>query len=291
MHFQWPKPSRAKAAGTASFSVSESATLVYAHGAASTSGRLVWFDRTGKTLGTVGDAGAYLTIALSPDERRVAASMQTGLPVNRDVWLIDIARGVESRLTFDSTDEGTPVWSPDGTRVAFWKAGTKAGLHVKSASGIGAEEMLFSAGLSDVHCFSRTGPPTAASSCTRRLRTGPRPWICGFIPLSGDRKPIALAQASGSSGVEPRSLPTAAGSRTHRTRRDRRRFTCNRFLRRAADSSCRETDGAQPLWRGDGKELFFMTVRRNRDVRRQSTRCESFRPVYRSRCSRRPRSA
>ena len=63
----------------AAFAVSATGTLVYAQGPSNASSHLTWFDRTGKMLGTVGDAGDYVQLALSPDERRVAASR------NRDV--------------------------------------------------------------------------------------------------------------------------------------------------------------------------------------------------------------
>ena len=80
---------------------------------------MTWFDRAGRALGTLGEAAPYINLALSPDERRVAVALGTGSPENRDIWIIDIARNVRSRLTFDPGTDGSPVWSPDGTRIAF----------------------------------------------------------------------------------------------------------------------------------------------------------------------------
>ena len=81
--------------------------------------QLTWFDRTGHVLGTLGDAAPYASLALSPDERRVAVALGTGNPENVDIWLIDVARNVRSRLTVDPGRDVSPVWSPDGTRIAF----------------------------------------------------------------------------------------------------------------------------------------------------------------------------
>ena len=36
-----------------------------------------------------------------------------------DVWIYDFKRGTSSRLTFDPNGDGTPIWSPDGTKIVF----------------------------------------------------------------------------------------------------------------------------------------------------------------------------
>ena len=82
-------------------SVSENGTLVYAHGGSLAAQQLTWFDRAGRALATLGEAAPYINLALSPDERRVAVALGTGSPENLDIWIIDIARNVRSRLTFD----------------------------------------------------------------------------------------------------------------------------------------------------------------------------------------------
>ena len=104
---------------------------------------MTWFDRAGRALGTVGEAAPYINLALSPDERRVAVALGTGSPENLDIWIIDIARNVPSRLTFDPGVDGSPVWSPDGTRIAF--EGSRSGkvsLRQKLINGTGGDESL-----------------------------------------------------------------------------------------------------------------------------------------------------
>jgi Tol biopolymer transport system component len=61
-----------------------------------------------------------------------------------DVWLLDLARGTTSRLTFSPQYENSsPIWSPDGTRIVFSSTRDgKGGLYMKSSMGAGTEQRL-----------------------------------------------------------------------------------------------------------------------------------------------------
>lgn len=127
----------------ASFSVSENGVLVYWGGVQNKNSQLVWLDRGGKQLKSFGSPGHYRTPWLSPDENRVAVQdldPQTG---KGDIWLLDLVRGTSSRFTFDPSDEGFPIWSPDGNHIIFvsQREGSYP-LYQKSSSGAGSEEVL-----------------------------------------------------------------------------------------------------------------------------------------------------
>ena len=77
-----------------SASVSENGTLVYASGGSLNPPQLTWFDRAGKTLGTLGDGWVDANLSLSPDERQVAVALRRASPENLDIWTIDIARNL-----------------------------------------------------------------------------------------------------------------------------------------------------------------------------------------------------
>ena len=74
-----------------SASVSENGTLVYAPGGSLNPPQLTWFDRDGKTLGTLGEGGVDVNLSLSPDEQQVAVALRSGSPESLDIWTIDIA--------------------------------------------------------------------------------------------------------------------------------------------------------------------------------------------------------
>ena len=102
----------------ASYAVSDTGVLVYS-GRAAAQGQLTWFDRRGQPLGTVGDAAEFLGIRLSPDEQRAAVVQADPKLTTPDIWLLDIPRSVATRFTFNPWLDVSPIWSPDGTRVAF----------------------------------------------------------------------------------------------------------------------------------------------------------------------------
>lgn len=93
--------------------------LAYQTGFSVVRSQLVWFDRSGKQIGTLGDQADYGEVALSPDGTRAAVSIVDPGRGTRDVWVLDVARGLRERFTFDAGDEFAPLWSPDGSRIVY----------------------------------------------------------------------------------------------------------------------------------------------------------------------------
>lgn len=81
--------------------------------------RLVWTDRRGTNLGVVGAPGNYLTIRLAPDGSSVLFDRARKGPGTQDLWILDLLRGGETRLTADLTSEVYPVWLRDGRGIVF----------------------------------------------------------------------------------------------------------------------------------------------------------------------------
>src|SRR4030095_8871237 len=83
--------------------------------------------------------------SLSPDGKRAVISRNGRAPTQADLWMHDLERGTESRFTFDASDNHSPVWSPDGARVAFTsnRGGGIHNLYQKDSNGTGQDELLF----------------------------------------------------------------------------------------------------------------------------------------------------
>jgi len=121
-----------------SFSIAGTA-LVYQSGGAEGERRLRWYDRRGTVLGDAGPPADYRGPELSPDGREIA--YVTAIPP-RDVWIYDLVRGTNSRLTFNGGPHGKVDWSPNGRELAVSTgARTNGAIHRNDANG-GRDETI-----------------------------------------------------------------------------------------------------------------------------------------------------
>jgi serine/threonine protein kinase len=125
------------------FSASQTGVLMYTSGVGLLNAQLTWFDHAGKKLDNVGDPASLLSFSLSPDDGRLAlARVGDSQTASADIWVRDLARGSESRLT-SAGNNGFPVWSADGTRLFFMSNRDRAWkVYGKDANGTGTDEVL-----------------------------------------------------------------------------------------------------------------------------------------------------
>jgi Tol biopolymer transport system component len=95
----------------AAFSLSAAGVLAHTAGF-TTSSRLTWVDRGGRSIGQLTEAGDYNSFQLSPDEQRLAFTQVDAVTNTQDIWLVETARGVPTRFTFDPLHDLSPIWSP-----------------------------------------------------------------------------------------------------------------------------------------------------------------------------------
>src|SRR5207249_3405689 len=182
--------------GILAFSMSENGVLAYGTGANANIGslQLVWLDRQGKQIETVGPPGNYIGVDLAPDGKTLAAHRHEGQPVltagGGDIWLLDWARGTNLRFTFDASRHNAyPIWSPDGTRIIYTALQSgKWRLYQKASTGAGNEELLLESQRPITNeSWSPDGQSIVYAIATGK--TGDDLWL---LPLSGNRKATPL---------------------------------------------------------------------------------------------------
>jgi len=243
--------------GKPALSVSTTGVLAYWRGAGLSLSRLTWVDRAGKTERVVGDAGAYTNLSLSPDERRVAVALMTGSPLNRDIWVLDLARDdTASRLTFNPGQEGDPIWSPDGSQIVFnssrtglWNSGFQ-----RQADGSGDDIPLVTMErLFDSPDWSHDGRFVVFAGAMKD-EPGRDLWV---LPLSGDRKPTRFLQTAfleDSPAFSPDDRWVAYNSDAS----GRFEVYIRAFPGSGGQFQVSRNGGWAPRWRRDGKEIFFL---------------------------------
>ena len=175
----------------AAFSASDNGVLVYAGGTGGSKARLAWYDRSGKPIGApFGDPIDYRMFSISPDGKRLAAEVADSTTGAGDIWLSDFARGTRTRFSFGSGESICPVWSPDGSRIAFTRMEKTLLTRIvaRPSSGGGGEETLLQ-GSGDIcpKSWSPDGRYLAYETLAAAARTKSDIWI---LPLFGDRKPF-----------------------------------------------------------------------------------------------------
>ncbi len=243
-------------ANASDFSVSQTGTLIYRARDGGGLFQLEWFDRNGERLGAVGQPGRHNALSLSPDDLRVAVTViSDDTPVNLDIWIQDLARGVASRLTFSPALEISHIWSPDGKRIAFSsnRDGGAFDLYLKPTSGAGDTELL-------LRTESNNGPRSWSADGMSILYVEQRlsgSWDLWVLPLEGERKPVPYLQTEfnevlGQFSPDGRWVAYASDES------GRYEIYVQPYPADGGKWQVSANGGSQPRWRGDGNELFYL---------------------------------
>jgi Tol biopolymer transport system component len=244
-----------------SASASANGTLVYASGSSQGPQRLTWFDRGGRVLATLGDAPFIPRarggrgVALSRDEKRVAIVLETGNALNQDIWMIDVTRNLRSRLTVDPEPDWSPVWSPDGTRIAFGsQRGATYSLRQKSINQASADETVLESQETMTPSDWSADGRFMAYSVAKTFPVRSDVWV---LPLFGDRKPFPIAQTAFNE-ISAVFSPDARSIAYTSDEAGQPNVYVQPLQGDGAKQQVSRAGGGQAVWRADGRELFFI---------------------------------
>ena len=220
------------------------------------SAQLAWYSRNGSRLGPVGKPGPYRQVALSPTGRR--AALQHGDAVSRgteaDIWTMDLATGVVSKVTTDPALETDPAWSPDERRIAFISSRTgRNSVFVKDLS-TGRETRLFEYPTAVVlDDWSPDGRFILFRTLGRLILA---------VPTAGEPRPRmivdSLAPVNEQSHVSPDGRWIAYSSDESGTWQ----VYVGSFPEFSGKRQISSQGGIQPMWRRDGRELYYFSAER-----------------------------
>ena len=242
----------------AAVSVSAAGPIAYRTGPVGVQRRLVWFDRSGKALGTLGEPDlSGQNPDLSPDGRRVAIDRTAG--ANVDLWLMDLERGTLSRFTSDTAIDAYPIWSSDGRHVAFGSfRGSSMDLFSRPATGAGSEtSLLTTPQAKHATDWSRDGRFLLYVSIDPK--TGYDLWA---LPLGADSKPgtpFPIVQTSFDER-DAQFSPDGRWIAYESNESDRSEIYVQRFPKPEGTFRISTTGGAQVRWARSGNELFYTAL-------------------------------
>ena len=240
--------------GTVEFAVAENGTLVYQRRSAGNVG-IVWVDRSGGITpvdSTLKEG--FVDLVLSPDATRLAVSLSPG-----EVWIKHLVTGAFSRISLDLEEANRPAWTPDSRHVAFLASrnGRQTAWIRRADGSDSARAAVAGDGIYDEISFD----PKGRFTLLRSLGTSPgtryllilehgvdsiprillrSKYDAYGMTLSPDGRWLAyVSEESGTTEIYVRPFPNV----------DSARFVIS------------SGGGIEPLWRRDGRELFYRTTR------------------------------
>jgi eukaryotic-like serine/threonine-protein kinase len=237
--------------------------LLYQHGAAGGGSQLFWYDASGKQGEPVlPDTADYYWPKLSPDASKLVFGLETNGVA--DIWVLDVARHTKTRLTFGPLYSGYPTWWPDGKSIVFnyGPSGTLDSLYRQNADGTGSKEKLLDTpGVFDTpFSVSPDGRYIAYLRNDPKSNTGLDIWVLPMFPdQSGDQKPFPVV-ATKFQDVTPSFSPDGKWLAYANNETGRQEIYIQPFPSGAGRWQVSTAGGVWPMWRKDGKELFFFST-------------------------------
>jgi serine/threonine protein kinase len=241
------------------FSASENGVLSYMTRKMARS-QLRWFNREGKETGSAGELADCRNVALSLDGKRIVVDIfdaQGG----SDIWLLDATGESPKRFTFASSRDNRPVWSPDGRYIVYYS-------YSPSSNGTVARTGIYRKALSDLKqgefLIERTfaSSPTDWSTDGRFIvylanpKASDELWV---LELSDDGRVMRSTQAA-PQGTDGHLSPNGKWMAYASNESGSMEVYVQPFPPTGVKWLISTKGGAEPRWRRDGKELFYLAA-------------------------------
>ncbi len=210
---------------------------------------VLWFDRKGQQIGIALNPGIYGNVMLSPNGRFAASETTDTVSQNTDIFTYDLESRSAKRLTFDPALDSLPVWNPDGSRMIFASnRKLEFDLYLKDTNGAQEEKII-----------PQDGPDRFPTDWSRDGKyviygRGPDLWFLTFPELRASQF-LKAASTLKSARFSPDGKWVAYASNES----GRWEIYVTSFPEAHGKWQVSSAGGDQPRWRGDGKELFYLS--------------------------------
>ena len=231
------------------FSASQNGVLAY-RAVSSKLSQLAWYNRAGKRLGPVGEPGIYDVISMSPNDTHLAVQFRSIETGTFAIGTLELSTGIFFRQTFDPREDVSAVWSPDGRELIFSsdrRGDEKYDLYRKTVGGGPEVSILESNEGKFAQQWLKDGSILFASANTFYL-----------LPTIRERIPVLLHQTA---FREQAARVSSDGRWVAYQSRESGRWEVYiaTFPAFAEKKPVSNGGGREPLWRKDGKELFYLS--------------------------------
>jgi serine/threonine-protein kinase len=241
------------AGGFADYSFSESGLFAYVSGTGAATDRiLAWVDMKGMLQPLPATPSPFANLRLSPDGQRVAVAIGGRNGGSGGIWVYDLRRGTLTRLTSEGFNN-LPVWTPDGRRVAFGRL--NSGIHWVPSDGSGNPEMVVkSPGLT----FPVSWTPDGKVLLYQHLSPKAEMWMVTAPGTGGLGRPQRLFGESSFNQGSPRISPDGRWVAFQSDESGMYQVYLRPFPGPGGLTPVSVDGGGNPMWSGDGRELFFL---------------------------------